>query len=347
MTSHDEFVKKLPFPVVPLNIPGAYACPPPPDAFDLETASPAELVRHGWLWRRPKPGDPPIVAAAWKALTSRRWHAKDCIVPHLEPLQRQPRLSARDRIMKPPVRHDHGHGSGPTTNLQNQVAGCVLVGQFFAVFAQWAVPTVSQPNEPQGTNQEFPGWWSDSWIGIDGVFGGSFLVAGVEQIVSSSGIPTYFTWFQWSAPPAPGNPSYVGKMGIPLSVGAGQTVMVGVQYTGSPTPTAGLITFANVTTGQFIPPMPLAPPSTAVLSGNDIGWIMDDPGGGYPGLALPKFTPVHFTNAAGCSAGGIASPNDILSNPQAGQLLGIQNGNTVMAVAQVGQFIVNIEYTGM
>jgi hypothetical protein len=353
MFNHDEFVKKVPFPLVPLNVPGAYACPPPPDGFDLENANLADLVRHGWLWRRPEPGDPPVVAAAWKALTSRRWRATDCIMPQLGPPQPRPSRLGSHRITKRPRGSPH-FGGGPSTLNNNMFAGCVLFGNFNAVLGQWVIPTVSQPNEPQGTNKNFPGWWSSSWIGIDGLFqdtGNGLLQAGVEQTVDAtgSGRPPYYAWFEWwvESPP-PGSPQYVNVTPITnFPVEPGQTVVVGVQYLGSPTFNAGYITFGNVTTGKYITPMTLAPPPTANLVGGCVEWIMEDPGGGYPGFALPKFTPVNFSNACGCSPNGpTTSPSEVLTNPQAGNILGITNGSATVATASVGSGTVSIEYTG-
>ena len=61
------------YPLIPLNIPGAYTSPAPPDGFDPNTAMPSDLVKQGLLWRRPEEGDHPSLRAAWEKTFSRRW----------------------------------------------------------------------------------------------------------------------------------------------------------------------------------------------------------------------------------------------------------------------------------
>lgn len=53
------FNRKLPFPVLPTNIPGLFISTAWSKDFDLATASPSALMKQGVFWRRPGPGDDP------------------------------------------------------------------------------------------------------------------------------------------------------------------------------------------------------------------------------------------------------------------------------------------------
>ena len=98
--------------------------------------------------------------------------------------------------------------------------------------------------------------------------------------------------------PAPG---YVYQTNITnFPVRPGDTVNCSVQYVSS---VAGQINFANQTTGQHFS-ITLAPPPGASFSGNSAEWIMEAPDGGEPTSSLPRFTPVNFTSAFSCAAGG-------------------------------------------
>jgi len=119
-------------------------------------------------------------------------------------------------------------------------------------------------------------------------------------------------------------------------VGPGQTVMASIQYTNNKT--AGYITFGNVTTGQNFS-IPLNPPPGATFSGNCIEWIMEAPDGGEPKSALPKFTPVNFSNALGCS-------ENVVGNPQNGQIFNIQTGSKLLTSVNLGSNTVTIDFIG-
>lgn len=76
---------RVPYEVVPTTLPGAFISPAPPDDFDPNTASTAALIKHGFLWRRPQPGDDPVLRTAWERAFARRWRAEDRLVPEFEP----------------------------------------------------------------------------------------------------------------------------------------------------------------------------------------------------------------------------------------------------------------------
>ncbi|MCU7756879.1 G1 family endopeptidase (plasmid) [Bacillus cereus] len=103
-------------------------------------------------------------------------------------------------------------------------------------------------------------------------------------------------------------PPYVNQVNIPnFPVKPGDTVYCSVQYISNRT--AGLIHFANNTTGEHFS-VTLVPPPGATFNGASIEWIMEAPDNGLPNSSLPKFTPVHFTGAYGCGPGTVGDPKN-------------------------------------
>jgi Peptidase A4 family len=181
------FTKEMPHTLLPTNLSGAYYTPAPPEDFDPNTATPAELIRQGMFWQRPKPGDDPTRVAAWEKAFSIKWDPAKRIAPILEPqLQKQHRRAAVA-----------GKDTDSSSNAGAAWAGVVVFGTWASVTGTWRVPTVTVPDEPAGANG---GWNSTSWIGIDGEVTTDVLQAGIEQSVDSNGQASYFAWFEWASP---------------------------------------------------------------------------------------------------------------------------------------------------
>lgn len=184
-TTRPKVRRGMPFKQVPTTLDGVVAIPAPPASFDPNTASPAELIRHGILWPRPDADADPRLRAAWARVFSRRWDPKKRIVPVLQP---QPGRTHRRQVL--------GRTEGTITS--NNWSGGSLKGNWASCLGFWQVPTVSQPTEPPG---EEGGWKSSSWIGIDGAYGDNdVLQAGIEQSVDAAGNPSFVAWFEWFAP---------------------------------------------------------------------------------------------------------------------------------------------------
>jgi hypothetical protein len=97
MTDYDEIRRRVPFEIIPTNVPSVFALPDWPESFDPSTASHAELRKHGLLMGRPSRSDHPEAAAAWEQVFSRRWRTADRLTPELTP---------RPTITRPAVRAD-------------------------------------------------------------------------------------------------------------------------------------------------------------------------------------------------------------------------------------------------
>jgi hypothetical protein len=324
------FRGKLPYPLLSTNLTGAFASPAPPDGFDPNTASTAELVKNGLLWRRPAATDSPALVNAWKTVFSRTWLAKDRIVPQFET------QTGKTHVLKKPLTQvtDRNFVNGAWSG-----AG-IRGGKWTGVIGFWDIPTVSKPSEPQG---ETGGWDSSSWIGLDGfdigIVSNDVLQAGIQQVVSAGGQASYVAWFEWYAPAQAGSPGYIYQTNIAnFPVKPGQQIYCSVQYVNNGT--AGYIYFANETTGQHFS-ITLAPPPGATFAGNSIEWIMEAPDGGEPIAALPKFTPVQFTSAIGCNASGA------VGNPQSGDTANIETtGGKLLTKVAVGNDTVTIDFIG-
>lgn len=322
--------QKIPYTLVSTNLTGAFASPAPPDGFDPNTASAAELVKTGLLWRRPAATDNPALVNAWKTVFSRTWLAKDRIVPEFAT------QTGKTHVLKKPL---------TKVTDQNFVNGAwsgagIRGGKWTGIIGFWDIPTVSRPSEPQG---EIGGWDSSSWIGLDGfdigIVSNDVLQAGIQQVVSASGQASYVAWFEWYAPAQAGSPGYIYQTNITnFPVKPGQQVYCSVQYVNNGT--AGYIYFANEATGQHFS-ITLAPPPGATFAGNSIEWIMEAPDGGEPVTALPKFTPVQFTSAVGCDASGA------VGNPQSGDTSNIETtGGKLLTKVAVGNDTVTIDFIG-
>jgi hypothetical protein len=276
-------------------------------------------MKNGLLWNRPAPTADHALLAAWNKAFSRKWLAKDRIVPQMEP------QIGKTHFLKTPARK-----ATEGAYLSNAWAGGVFItGSWVGNLGYWDIPTVSKPSEPQGTEG---GWNSSSWVGIDGfnvsgvISSNDVLQAGIEQKVNAAGQASYFAWYEWFAPQQAGSPPYIWEVGIPnFPVTPGQQVMCSVQYVNGNK--AGYIYFANQTTGAHFS-ITLAPPPGANFKGNTIEWIMEAPDGGEPKSSLPKFTPVVFTPAIGCG------PNNVFGNPQ--------NANTVNIDTAAGKVLTSV-----
>lgn len=342
------FMRRVPQAMERLNVRGAYIARVPPGDHRLDAIPPGELARHGLMLRRPDESMPAL-RKGWDEVLGRIWRERDRVVPRL---LRAPRLAGRLGQMITNRNYTDNNWSGAARG------GIGSGGSWTTVVAIWNVPTVSQPTEPPGT--ENTGWQSTSWIGIDGYNGYSYdvLQLGVEQYVDPSGTPYYNAWVEWFVlPPDPSTlppGTMLDPYGYPvawteagglypyiypmylngLAVHAGDQVSCIAQYTSGNT--AGTLNFANLTSGQYIPPMTVAPPPGAGFNGNSAEWILEAPGGGEPGSSLPAFTPITFTWAAACPASiaGAEPPFAIPGNSDTLNVVG--NGKTLTSVAVDG-----------
>ena len=326
-----DLIRRLPFTLVPLNIPGAYTTPAPPDEFDPNTASQSDLIKHGLLWRKPSSSDPPSMVKAWQRAFSRKWLAKDRIVPHLEP------HPGKTHLLR------GVHKGADASYYTNAWAGSVIRGTWTTNLGTWVVPTVSKPPEPQGSEG---GWHMSTWVGIDGfnisnvLVSNDVLQAGIDQHVNGNGVTTScFAWIEWYAPPQANSPFYIYETAISnFPVSPGQTVYCSVQYVNNNT--AGALYFANDSTGQHFP-ITLAPPPGASFKGNVMEWIAEAPDGGEPTSSLPRFTPVRFTGAIGCG------PNSAVGDPSKGDIVNAENAsNKVLTSVSTGTDQVTISFIG-
>jgi hypothetical protein len=324
------FLKKIPYPVVPTNVKGAYSGIAPPDDFDPNTATPAELLKNGLLFCRPTATDPPVLREAWQKVFSRKWLAKDRIIPVLEP-----QVGKRHVLKSPPKEI-----ANKTYDTYNWAGAAGSGGPFVGVIGYWNVPTVSEPSEPAG--EDF-GWDSSSWCGIDGwgpvsPLSNDVLQAGIQQSVDQFGSAHYVAWYEWFTPFGP-PPLYVDQTNISnFPVNPGDEICVYCNYVSK---TAGAIYMLNLANGKHFS-MTLAPPRHASFSGDTVEWIMECPGGGELVESLPKFTPVKFHTSSGCAARGG------LNNPDTDNKLNIVNPATgePLTKTTLGDYKITIDFTG-
>jgi hypothetical protein len=325
----DTFRKALPYETIPTDLPGVFVSPAPPADLDLDTTDTKTLYKHGLFWRHPRLLDRPTLREAWKTFSSRKWRAKDRIVPRMEVQY------GRTHRIKALKRTETGYTS-------NNWSGGVLqgpVGSFTSAIGTWTVPTVSIPPEAQGWEG---GWNSSTWVGIDGFFGtNDVLQAGTEQKLDSFGNATYVAWYEWFAPSPPADPNqfpYIYQINIPnFPVSPGDVMYCSVQYVGNNT--AGYLYLANNSTGQHFS-ITLAPPTGASFNASDAEWIMEAPDGGLPFSSLPAFTEVQFTSAVACNSTTIQNPlnGDYVNivSPNGQQLTEVTLGDDAVTIDFIG-----------
>lgn len=133
-------------------------------------------------------------------------------------------------------------------------------------------------------------------------------------------------------------PAYAFQVNIAnFPVSPGDVVTCAATYLNT---TAGMLHFNNQTTGQRFA-VTLAPPAGATFSGETVEWIMEAPGQGEPGTALPSFTNVNFTGAFGCNAA-----DSVVANPNNGDTVNILNGATTLTSVSVADDAVTISFIG-
>jgi len=303
----EAFLKKIPFPVVPTNLKGAYSVIAPPDDFDPNTASPSELVKNGIFWRRPAATDSPALREAWQKAFSHKWLAKDREVPVFQPGVR------RTHVLKRPPKK-----IADANYLTFNWAGAATLsgGPYTGAVGMWKVPSVLRPPWPPSGSGDPDAYMSSSWIGLDGYNisvdnSNDVLQSGVGQDIDGNGHAHYNAWYEWFVDidvEKNIGPKYVSEVSIPtVPVKAGDEIFVSVQYIGK---SFGYIWLANRTTGKHFA-IVLAPPPNADFAGNTVEWIMEDPNGGEDYTSLAKFTPVIFTSAIACTAaGGTSNPEN-------------------------------------
>jgi Peptidase A4 family len=293
------FQKKVPFPLIATNVKGAYASPGWPKTFDLATASPSALMKHGVFWRRPRTEDDPRLIKAWEQAVAKSRKVKEWLVPVLEP------QIGKRHLRGPVARQQDGAYYGGAWS------GGALRGRWTGVIGQWTVPSVSQPPQPPGATG---GWTSSSWVGLDGAYtSNDVLQAGVQQQVNADGSPSYVAWYEWFAPQVPGSPPYIWQTNIAnFPVSPGDTLFCSAQYIGS---TAGHLYFFNATDPNALPlSITLEPPPGATFDGESAEWIMECNDYGEPAQSLPAFTPVMFSGGVACG------PNTPSANPISGDV---------------------------
>jgi hypothetical protein len=342
MHADKPFEKRFPFKLVPTNLPGAYAVPPPPAGFDLAKATSAQLRKHGFPFARPTARAHPAAIAAWKRATSRKWRVEDWIIPELQTA---------------PGKTHHLRCRPNDNGVSPFWSGAVVTGpngNFNGVLAFWNVPTISQPPEAQGQQG---GWDSSSWAGIDGWTSNDLLQAGVQQTIPGPGAkPQYTAWYQWWIAPPPHNPGLglVDSNGYPVSwlakypyiyqtnyknfpVAPGNQVMTAIVYREN---AAGTVQFSNITTGQTSI-LNLKPPPTVQFAANNAEWIMELPNGGWPNTSLPKFSQIQFGDAfatiPNCPSAGL---------PGNGLILNMLVNGIQVTTASANDTEVTIDFTG-
>jgi len=142
-------------PMLRTNIENVYTAPPLPEDLDLKNASDEMLRHHGIYFPRPKPGDPPEIAAIWESIYRDGLNIAN------------PQLEVRRPSRRPgPPGGNGGSGmSGPQSTSSN-LCGAVLEGSgnWNSVCGILQIPYLRLPPNPQDN----PLASLSGWVGLDG-----------------------------------------------------------------------------------------------------------------------------------------------------------------------------------
>jgi hypothetical protein len=192
----------LPIHTIPLNIPGTYTFPPPPAAFDPETASRGATQAYG-LPPMPDKQTHPKAYASWLNAVS----IPNRITPVLEKtnLYHLPRQAAPTSAA-PPMGAQHQLTETPVQAVTNSLnwSGFSVYnasGPFTieAVAGAYVVPVARNPFGQCPNNPQYD-VWSSYWVGIDGFANNALFQNGVEAdgYNDCSGSYQYYAaWIEW------------------------------------------------------------------------------------------------------------------------------------------------------
>lgn len=278
---------------------------PPPHGFDPTTASPADLLKHGFPARPEKPEHLDRYKRLF-GLMQERFH-------YIEPTFR----------VNPNRRHGTAasrHFPGPvgimppivgTGNEFSPIWSGGLVfppsGQSFRwIVGEWTVPNVSAPGDGQT-------YYCATWIGIDGdatAQSQDLCQAGVNLDVTRNGnniSRNCSAWCEWFPGPEIEIPNF--------PVTFGDTVAITICTTGNGA-TEALIFFANVTSAfgtSFILDAGLFPDGSQIsLFGDCAEWVVERPEVGESTALLANYAEVFFSGCQAVSYSADASNSEVV-----------------------------------
>jgi hypothetical protein len=312
--------------MIPTNRPGVWSYPVPPLGFDPTVASDSDLQAYGFP---PKPANPAALDA-WKMIVS---HAGQRIVPEFGT------SSIKHRPIQETTRDFDGNlfsenWSGvalvpPSTNIFNAVSGI------------WNIPSVTLPTG-LGCSSAIPGYYSSTWVGIDGFNDNVAVQAGTSQNVTCAGTQAglqYFAWWEWF-------PDFE----IPIAnfaVNPGDSMMQEVftltvsQAGGNGAANFFLLDFTTGISTAFRAANPNPSPADDA-QGNSAEWILEATTVDGSITTLPKFGTVYFAKTvAGTVLGDIEYPG-VPGNALVNYIILEQGGEqtaTPLAMSPASQWI--------
>ncbi|OOF92956.1 hypothetical protein ASPCADRAFT_508770 [Aspergillus carbonarius ITEM 5010] len=182
-------------------------------------------------------------------------------------------------------------------------------GTYSAVTATFQVP------EPTGTGQSGTQAGS-AWVGIDGdTYSAAILQTGIDFYVDNG--QTYNdAWFEWY-------PDYAYDFN--LEVNTGDTIVAKVQAL---SPSQGVATIENLSTGKKATQTITAPAATATLGGQNADWIVEDFQAGDSMVSLADFSEVSFWGAQAEGGGSTWGVKDA-------SIVELKQGNQVLTEVDV------------
>jgi hypothetical protein len=153
------------------------------------------------------------------------------------------------------------------------------------------------------------------------------LQAGTNFTISSSGVVSYDSWYEWY-------PDYAYDFSN-FAVSAGDIIAVSIVASPS---SQGTVTLTNESTGESVSKTLSAPDSSTTLRGRNAEWIVEDFGVNGSPVSIADFGTVTFTNC-------IATTGDESLDLNGATVIEIMQNNRVMTNVTIeGSSSVKIQY---
>jgi hypothetical protein len=337
------------------NVAGLRLFPALPDRFDLLSASPEDLVRHGVLAPRPS-GPDKAALIAWKRRVGG--------FRHFDARRTNNALTSRAKMLRPQPHVIHRVNQTLSQDTVNNVNvdqawnGVAVAGNWNLAQGIFFVPGATVPSDyapSDGGNYE-----ASIWVGLDGQStSNDVLQAGVTVSVDSSGNVTYTPWFEWIVDGASKALKqqfpYIDQVNIPMYVTGGDLIYVAVAFGQGEFAGYGSFGIINLTRytlpfPYYQPPFYTSPPFGGIMekptganaSGDSAEWIVETPG--VTNLStnqsylevLPNFGSVLFNGAAN-------SANNVTSDFHNGIIDTVSTtGKTILADSEPYQTMTNL-----
>jgi hypothetical protein len=268
--------------------------PPPPQHFDPTTASPADLLKHGFPARPDHPEHLERYKRIFAVMKDRFRYIEPAF--RVNPRRRHGTAAARKFLGTPgPVKPAVGTGNEISSIWSGSVVFPPTGQSFRWIVSEWTVPNVSAPADGDT-------YYCASWIGIDGdssVTSLDLCQAGINSDVTRNGgniTRDCYAWCEWFPGPE------IAITNFPVTFGDTMAITL---CTGGAGSTEATIFYANITSGQgtsfVLDAGQFSDGSQISLVGDSAQWVVERPEVDGATALLANYGQLFFSGAQAVS----------------------------------------------